>query len=68
MFDPLGCVQLNLVVRERLVERLAKVGAHLPALHVLHQVALAVAVATQLLQVLPEKKLFIGFYTEYQIS
>ena len=48
-------MNLHLVVAEGLVERLSEVGAHLPALHVRHQVALAVPVATQLLQELPGK-------------
>ena len=39
-----------------LVEGLSEVGSDLPALDVLHEVALAVAVAAELLQVFPATK------------
>merc|ERR1719510_2306984 len=44
---------VELVVRDCLEPGLSEVRAHLPALHVRHQVGLGVAVATNLLQILP---------------
>ena len=45
-----------------LVEGLSEVGSDLPALDVLHEVALAVAVAAELLQVFPATKSRTGCY------
>merc|ERR1719284_959746 len=47
---------LDLVIAQGLVEGLSEVGSDLPSLDVLHQVALAVAVAAELLQVFPATK------------
>ena len=51
-----GFVDVIFESSSSLVEGLSEVGSDLPALHVLHEVALAVAVAAELLQVFPATK------------